>query len=1158
MKKLLLILLPLYLFASLQKVSVQLEWKHQFEFAGFYAALEKGYYKDVGLDVQIKEYNKNTDTVNDVLNSVSTYGISSSQLILERLSGKEIVLLASYFKQNALVLITKPSIKSFKDLKGKRVMAEESELKYTSLAAAMLENDISIKDFKLIEHSFSVKPFIDGDVDAMSAFISNQPFLLDQNKTAYNILNPAESGVFSYDVELFTSQKELENHPQRAQNFINATKKGWEYALANKEEIVELIHKKYTKRKSKEALLYEADITHKLMKTDLFQIGAVVPELVELNTNMYNKIGMTSKDWNLDGFIFKQNSKTLNFSQLELEFIKEHPVIRFSDVNWEPFSKVKESEYSGIFREYYKLLEKRTGLKFEFVKIGDGVNFQSVLDALKNKKIDMIDGSGKSQDRKNYALFAGPIMQVSLAIVSNEKNNFNSLTDLKDKTLSVAKGSTASEYIKEHFPDIKLIYTNSINEALKLVSENRADAVVDNLVVLDYIINNNTYFSQLKLKNLNNYDFNIYAMVRNDYQILQKILTNAIKSITQEELFQINNKLLLATIKNSPDSNIINLTKKEKEYIQNKKSIKMCIDPNWLPFEKIDNKKHIGVTADYFKIIEKYLDTSIELVPTSSWSESIEYAKQRKCDIFSLAMETQERKKYMNFTSPYIKGPLVLATKSEVPFIVDIENLKNKKIGIPKDYSAKEVMQKKYSHLTIVDVNDVKEGLRKVSDGELFGFIGTLPSIGYVMHKEFAGELKIASKFDESWELSIAVRNDDITLLNILQKALNSVDDTQVNSILNKWVYVKYEKGVDYTLVWQILFIFLLMLLSFIFWNRKLSLLNKELKIAKDRADEATKAKASFLANMSHEIRTPMNSIIGMSYLVKETKLNKIQYDYIQKIETSSNNLLKLINDILDFSKLEVKKLEIKKVNFNLLELVNNIENILKIETMEKSLEFKITYDKSMPMQLYGDSLRLSQVLTNLLSNAVKFTEKGKIELKIEQKDNIYKFIVSDTGIGLTDTQMKNIFLSFTQADSSITRKYGGSGLGLSIAKELVHIMGGEIFVESVFGKGSTFYFEIELENSNIKTNLSSAQDETKENSSNITNKTDLQGSKSKELFNSLKIATKKRRPQLCEPILKEIEEYNLDEETQKLFINAKNLIKSYKFDEAWRLLDEE
>ena len=963
---------------------------------------------------------------------------------------------------------------------------------------------------------------------------------------------------FSYDVELFTSEREIKHHPVRTQNFINATKKGWEYALTHKDEIVNLIYTKYSKRKSQEALLYEAEITHKLMKTDLFQIGAVVPELIELNTNMYTQLGMASKDWNLDGFIFQPNSKTINFSQPELEFIKEHPVIRFSDVNWEPFAKVNGDEYSGIFKEYYKLLEKRTGIKFEFVKVGDGINFQLVLNALKNKTIDMIDGSGKTEDRKSYALFAGPIMQVSLAIVSNEQSQFKNLETLRGKTISVAKGSTASEYIKEKFSDINLIYTNSIDDAIELVQNKKADAVVDNLIVLDYIMNNNTYFSQLKLHSLNNYDFNIYSIVRNDYPILQKIINSAVKSITQEELLKINNKLLLATIKRSLDNKIINLTEKEKEYIQNKKSIKMCIDPNWLPFEKIENQKHIGVTADYFKIVEKYLDTSIELVPTSSWSQSIEFATQRKCDIFSLAMETKIRKKYMNFTTPYIKGPLVLATKSDISFILDIDTLKNKKIGIPKGYSSKEIMQKKYSNLEIVDVIDVTDGLRKVSEGELFGFIGTLPTIGYIMQKEFAGELKIASKFDENWELGIAVRNDDITLLNILQKAVNSIDETKVQEISNKWVHVKYEKGVDYTLIWQILLISLLMLFGFIFWNRKLTLVNKQLQIAKNKADDATKAKANFLANMSHEIRTPMNSIIGMSYLIKETKLNKLQYDYIQKIETSSNNLLNLINDILDFSKLEVKKLELKKGDFNLLELVNDIENIFKITTQEKGLELKIIYDKSSSMQLYGDSLRLSQVLTNLLSNAIKFTKNGKVELKIEHtNDNKYKFSISDTGIGLTDYQIKNIFLSFTQADSGITRQYGGTGLGLSIAKELVEIMGGEIFVESIFGKGSKFSFEIELGASNLKADLEKPSTEIREKSVDLNNKTPLEQNQSQELFSKLKKATHKRRPQLCEPILEEIEKYNLDEKTQKLFISVKSLIKSYKFDEAWRLLDE-
>src|SRR5574344_1651747 len=598
---LLLIIFSTFLNAN-EKVVLQLKWFHQFQFAGYYAAKEKGFYDEVGLDVEITQRDLKYNNIDEVINGNAQYGVADSILILYRLKQQPVVIVSTIFQHSPSVFISlkKKNISSIYELNNKDILFYPNNT-----------------------DGFSLLALIKNEVDVIPAYIANEPFLFKEKGYDVNIINPTNYGFDMYGDMLFTNEDEAKNNPDRVEKFKEATLKGWKYALENKEEIIQLINEKYTQEKTIEHLRYEANAIDSLINKNLTPLGYLDQGRIRYISEMYKYYGLTESTIDLKDFLFDEISKKdkkLSLNDEEIKYLKDNPILKVHNFDsLPPYNFTLNNYPKGFVIDYIQLLSKVLGIKIEFLQ---NKSLKEAFDMLENNQLDILPNIAISDERKNTIDFTNYSLvnfQISLGV--NKQSDIKSLSDLKNKKVSVVENSFLEDILKKEYPSIILYKTKNTEEAIEAVASNKADAVIHNLSTIEYCINKN-WLSNLKTIVLK--DDNIQTIVplhlgvKKDNLVLKSILEKANQNITEKDIRNLVDKWL----KNSFYEEI-KLSQIEHDYLSKNKNINYCVNSNFMPIERINNNSVLGITSDYINIFKEKLNINFNQIEIESTKDGL-------------------------------------------------------------------------------------------------------------------------------------------------------------------------------------------------------------------------------------------------------------------------------------------------------------------------------------------------------------------------------------------------------------------------------------------------------------------------------------------------------------------------------------------------------
>ncbi|WP_322521372.1 transporter substrate-binding domain-containing protein [Guyparkeria halophila] len=512
-----------------------------------------------------------------------------------------------------------------------------------------------------------------------------------------------------------------------------------------------------------------------------------------------------------------QGASAVTLNADEKAFLEAHPTVSIAMmVEHPPFTIVGDGSGNGFEHDVLHLIASKTGLTFEKTFGIWGDSFRR----FREGEVDMISGISYDEDRTAFTLFTEPYYELPIFVfVRDDFGDYADIADLAGHKVGVIDDIFYVNDL-EAAGGMDLRHYGTYQEMTRALVLGEIDALVQNLTNINEVIKRRAYTNiriagELSLPGVGAEDLRFG--ITPDKPELHSIMQKGLDAITPAEWGTLTGRWLGVRGEGAPQERTaaIELTEAERAYLDEAGQIDICIDPNWMPFERFDEHgRHHGISADYFALFEQALGVDFRPLPVKTWSESVEALKAGRCEMFSLAMRTPERETYAEFTDSYIETPLVVATKADVAFINDLGDLSGRRIAIPALYAFAELLRDDYPDLDLIEVTDIDAGLAMVRSDEVFGYIGTLATIGYKLQTEYSGELRITGDSGKSWDMGVAVRKDRPMLHGIMEKAVASITEEQRRDINNKWISVRYDQRVDYTLLWQVSAVFVLLLLA--------------------------------------------------------------------------------------------------------------------------------------------------------------------------------------------------------------------------------------------------------------------------------------------------------------------------------------------------------
>lgn len=530
---------------TLDKITLQLQWKDQFEFAGFYAAKEKGFYKEAGLEVNFKSFSGNMDTVDEVLEGRAQYGLGYSNIIARYLHGEPLVFVANFFKQSPLVIVAQKEFVLPSDLEGKRVMGVSKDLDSSTLLMMFKKFDMDATHFESVQPTFKIDDFINKKVDAMTVFTTNETYYLDKAGVHYNILNPGAYGAPFYDVNLFTTQEELEKNPQRVEKFREASIKGWQYALAHKEEMIALIQEKYNgQNKSYDALMYEAKQIEYVMLPSLYPIGSIDEQRVLLMAENFVELGLIPKGTKLkfDKFIYGLAAKeTIQLNAEEKAYLKNKKEIKLCiQPDLYPLDGFADNTHTGMAGDFYQIIGEKLNVDFSYVVSKSQAELQKIAH---NKGCELISVTSSHKKRFEYYALTDPLASVYFNLITTHDKVFHySKKELEGKLL-VTNIDTFKDSIDRYYPNVDVEVIYDTDKAMRMVKNGEAYGFVTLNGISDRYVESYGY-DTFKVNGLlaKEHPFDVSIGVIDTDTLLLNILNKTIATIEPATIENIQNR----------------------------------------------------------------------------------------------------------------------------------------------------------------------------------------------------------------------------------------------------------------------------------------------------------------------------------------------------------------------------------------------------------------------------------------------------------------------------------------------------------------------------------------------------------------------------------------------------------------------------------------